>query len=366
MPSESRAEVFRTVLLIVLVFSLLALSVWIMRPFIAAIVWATMTVVATWPILLVVQRKTGGKRWIAATLMTVALLLVFAVPLMLTIGTIVRHVDDITNWANSFEGVSMGEPPAWVADLPMVGPEIASAWRDAAAGGHLGEKLQPYFGGVARWFVGQIGSFGAVIVQFLLTLAISAVLFIHGERAAAGVQAAARRVGDERAVDAVLLAAQAIRAVAVGVIVTALVQSTLGGIGLGIAGVPLAVLLTAIMFLLAVAQIGVVPVMAGAVIWLFVRHSTGWGITMVVWTVVVATMDNILRPILIRRGADLPLLLVFAGVVGGLIAFGLVGLFIGPMVLAVTWTLCVAWVTGEIAPAARPAKSAAKGAAKGG
>src|SRR5678810_1055634 len=120
MPSEPRADVFRTVLLLVLVFSLLALSLWIMRPFIAAIVWATMTVVATWPILLVVQRKTGGKRWIAETLMTVALLLVFAVPLLLTIGTIVRHVDDITNWANSFEDVSMGEPPAWVADLPMV------------------------------------------------------------------------------------------------------------------------------------------------------------------------------------------------------------------------------------------------------
>jgi len=362
MPSEPRAEIFRTVLLLVLIFSLLVLSLWVMRPFIAAIVWATMTTVATWPILLALQRKAGGRRWVATTLMTVALLLVFAVPLLLTIGTIVRHVDDISNWANSFEGVSLGEPPAWVADLPMVGPELASAWRDAAAGGHLGEKLQPYFGGVARGFVGQIGSFGAVIVQFLLTVAISAVLYVNGERVAAGVQAAARRIGDERAVDAVILAAQAIRAVAVGVIVTALVQSTLGGIGLGVAGVPLAVLLTAIMFLLAVAQIGVVPVMVCAVIWLFVRGSNGWGTAMIVWTVIVGTLDNVLRPILIRRGADLPLLLVFSGVVGGLIAFGLVGLFIGPMVLAVTWTLAVAWVQGEIAPVPkRPAKSAAKG-----
>jgi len=354
MPSESRAEVFRTVLLLVVVFALLALSIWVLRPFIPAIVWATMTVVATWPILLAVQRKAGGRRWVAVTV----LLLVFAVPLMLTIGTIVRHVDDITNWANSFEGLSVGEPPAWVANLPMVGDELASAWRDAAAGGHLGEKLQPYFGGVARWFVAQIGSFGAVILQFLLTLAISAVLFVHGEKAAAGVQAAARRIGDERAVDAVRLAAAAIRAVAVGVIVTALVQSTLGGIGLWIAGIPLAVLLTAIMFLLAVAQVGPVPVMAGAVIWLYVKDSPGWGTALLVWTVIVGTMDNVLRPILIRRGADLPLLLVFSGVVGGLIAFGLVGLFIGPMVLAVMWTLCVAWVKGDTEPGTKKPRRA--------
>jgi len=358
MPSESRAEVFRTVLLLVVVFALLALSIWVLHPFIPAIVWATMTVVATWPILLAVQRKAGGRRWVAVTVMTVALLLVFAVPLMLTIGTIVRHVDDITNWANSFEGLSVGEPPAWVANLPMVGDELASAWRDAAAGGHLGEKLQPYFGGVARWFVAQIGSFGAVILQFLLTLAISAVLFVHGEKAAAGVQAAARRIGDERAVDAVRLAAAAIRAVAVGVIVTALVQSTLGGIGLWIAGIPLAVLLTAIMFLLAVAQVGPVPVMAGAVIWLYVKDSPGWGTALLVWTVIVGTMDNVLRPILIRRGADLPLLLVFSGVVGGLIAFGLVGLFIGPMVLAVMWTLCVAWVKGDTEPGTKKPRRA--------
>jgi len=366
MRSESRAEVFHTVLLIALIFVLLALSIWVLKPFIPALLWATMTVVATWPILIAVQRRVKGKRWIATTVMTVAMLLVFAVPLLLTIGTIVRHVDDITGWANSFAGVELGEPPAWVTGLPMIGPELDSAWREAGSGGHLGEKLQPYFGRVVGWFVTQIGSFGAVLLQFLLTLAMSAVLYFNGEKALAGVVAAARRLGDERAVAAVRLAGQAIRAVAVGVIVTALVQSTLGGIGLAVAGVPLAVLLTAIMFLLAVAQVGAVPVMVCAVIWLYVRGENGWGTALLVWTVIVGSMDNVLRPILIRRGADLPLLLVFAGVVGGLIAFGLVGLFIGPMLLAVTWTLSKAWVAGETIPPEPLPKRAAKGAAKSG
>jgi predicted PurR-regulated permease PerM len=173
------------------------------------------------------------------------------------------------------------------------------------------------------------------------------VLYAQGEHAARGVLGLARRVGGEQGEGIVRLAGQAIRGVALGVVVTALAQSLLGGIGLAIAGVPLAPLLTAIMFLLAVAQIGAVPVLACAVVWLYVRGDSGWGTALLVWTVIVGSMDNVLRPFLIKRGADLPLLLIFSGVVGGLVAFGLVGIFIGPIVLAVTWTLCVAWVRGS-------------------
>ena len=124
----------------------------------------------------------------------------------------------------------------------------------------------------------------------------------------------------------------------------------LGGIGLAVVGIPAATLLTAVMFLLAIAQIGVIPVLLPAVIWLFWSGATGWGIVLLVWTVFVGTFDNFLRPWLIQKGANLPLLLIFAGVIGGLIAFGLVGIFIGPVVLAVTYTLLGAWM-GE-----RPAR----------
>jgi predicted PurR-regulated permease PerM len=108
--------------------------------------------------------------------------------------------------------------------------------------------------------------------------------------------------------------------------------------------VPHAVVLTAVMFLLGVAQIGAVPVMVGAVIWLYWQDQTLWGTVMVVWTVITGTLDNFIRPILIKKGADLPLLLVFAGVLGGILAFGVIGLFVGPVVLAVSYTLLMAWV----------------------
>ena len=148
------------------------------------------------------------------------------------------------------------------------------------------------------------------------------------------------KIGDA----AVLLSAQAIRGVALGVVVTALVQALIGGLGLVIAGVPFAAILTALMFMFAVAQVGAVPVLLPAVIWLFWRDDVVWGSFLLVVTLVVGTLDNVLRPILIKKGANLPLLLVFAGVIGGLIAFGLIGIFVGPMVLAVTYTLLGAWI----------------------
>jgi predicted PurR-regulated permease PerM len=128
-------------------------------------------------------------------------------------------------------------------------------------------------------------------------------------------------------------------------VLTAFIQAILGGIGLWIAGVPFAAVLTAVMFMLAVAQIGAVPVLVCALVWLWFKGETAWFVVLLVWTLIVGSMDNILRPILIKKGADLPLLLIFAGVIGGLFAFGLLGLFVGPVILAVAYTLLDAWVS---------------------
>jgi predicted PurR-regulated permease PerM len=142
----------------------------------------------------------------------------------------------------------------------------------------------------------------------------------------------------------VVLAGQAIRAVALGVVVTAIVQSTAAGIGLAVSGVPYVTVLTAVIFMLCIAQLGPVLVLAPAVAWLYWSGDPVWGTVLLVWTVFVGVLDNVLRPILIKRGADLPLLLIFAGVIGGLVSFGIIGLFVGPVVLAVTYRLLESWV----------------------
>jgi predicted PurR-regulated permease PerM len=149
---------------------------------------------------------------------------------------------------------------------------------------------------------------------------------------------------------AIYLAGHTIRGVALGVVVTAIVQSLFGGIGLLIAGVPLAGALTGAMLLLSIAQIGVSPVLGCVAAWLYWTGQSAWGTFMLVWMIVAGTMDNFLRPVLIRKGADLPLLLVFVGVVGGLVAFGFIGIFVGPVILAVADKLLVAWIEGDVQP----------------
>jgi predicted PurR-regulated permease PerM len=159
-----------------------------------------------------------------------------------------------------------------------------------------------------------------------------------------GVRGFARRLGGGKTEEAAILAAKAIRSVALGVGLTAIIQSTLGGIGLAVTGVPAAFILTGVMLILCIAQIGPGLVLIPSIIFLYWRGDILWGTVLLIWSVPVVLMDNILRPTLIRRGGDLPLLLIFAGVIGGLIAFGIIGLFIGPVVLAVSYTLLKAWV----------------------
>jgi len=335
--------------------ALLAAVAWIVRPFLGPAIWATMVVVATWPLMLRAQRLLWGRRTLAVLAMTLLLLLLFVVPLTLAIVTIVDNADEMVGWAKLATTWHLPEkPPTWATDLPLVGGLIERAWEQATALGlrDLLPKLTPYAGNLTRWFVGQLGSVGFLLLQFLVTVTIAAVMYATGEEAAALVRRFAHRLGGERGDSVVVLAAGAIRGVALGVGVTALVQAVLAGIGLALAGVPLAGLLTALTFMFCIAQVGPVPVLVPAAIWAFWSGQTGWGIFLLVWAAVVATLDNVLRPVLIRLGADLPLLLIFAGVIGGLLAFGLVGIFVGPVVLAVAYTLLEAWLSdGDKNPA---------------
>jgi predicted PurR-regulated permease PerM len=351
-------DLFRPILVITILGLLIVGSLWILKPFLPALIWATMIAVATWPMMRAVQARLWGKRWLAVVVMTVALLLVFVVPFSLAIGTLVAHAGEITDWVKSLDVKALETPPAWVARIPMAGEKLDTAWRDLAAEGDLSAQVAPFMGKFMAWLGGQLGSFGAVVFQFLLTVGATALLYTQGEIAAAGLFRCARKIGGARGEAVIVLAGGAIRGVALGVVITAVVQAVMGAIGLAVVGVPYVPVLAAIMLLLAVAQIGVVPVLACAVIWLFWKGETGWAIGLLLWTVLVGSIDNVLRPFLIKRGADLPVLLILVGVIGGLIAFGLVGIFIGPIVLAVCYTLVSAWVNET--PVSLPGESKAK------
>ena len=340
-------DLTRTTLAVLVLAALIGTSLWVLQPFLGPAIWATMVVVATWPLMLRVQGLLGGRRSLAVAVMTLVLLLLFVVPLTMAIGTIVGNADTLVEWAKLAAAYELPDKaPAWIEQLPLFGGTLAGLWHQASEAGlkGLAGKLTPYAGDLTRWFVAQFGNLGFLLLQFLLTVVVAALMYAQGEAAAHLVHRFATRLAGQRGSDSVQLAGAAIRAVALGVGVTAVLQSVLGGLGLLVAGVPGAGLLTALMFMLCIAQIGPTPVLVPATIWLFWSGQTGWGVLVAIVTAIAVLLDNVLRPVLIRMGADLSLLLIFSGVIGGLLAFGLVGIFVGPVVLAVSYTLLEAWM----------------------
>ncbi len=354
MTKPAARDLARTTFGVLVIGVLLAASLWILRPFLGPAIWATMVVVATWPLMLRVQARLWGRRSLAVSVMSALLLLLFVVPLSVAIVTIVGNADRMLEWAKLVTTYRLpDDPPLWLQQWPLVGGVVQKAWQQAAELGlrDMLPKLSPYAGGLTKWFVAEVGNVGVLLLQFLLTVVIAAVMYSTGEEGSAVVRRFARRLGGPRGVEAVELAGGAIRGVALGVGITAVVQAVLGGLGLALAGVPFAGLLTAVMFMLCIAQVGPVPVLLGAAVWTFATDHAGWGIFLVIWGTVVGTLDNVLRPALIKMGADLPLLLIFSGVIGGMFAFGLVGIFVGPVVLAVAWRLLEAWMDdGDVPP----------------
>jgi predicted PurR-regulated permease PerM len=345
MQSESN-DITRVVLMVLVIAVLLAGSAWTLLPFLNGMIWATTIAIATWPALLRVQQLTGGRRPVAVAIMTLLMLLVFIVPFSLAIGTLIDAAGRSPAVMNDFLARGLGPPPPWMTNVPLIGDQIAEQWQAISAGGPqaLAASAQPYARAAAGWAIAATGGFGRLAVLILLTIVLVTILYSQGETAARGALAFAHRLGGESGERTLRLAGQAIRSVALGVVLTALVQSSLAGLGLYFCGIPHPGVLAAIAFVLCIAQVGPVLVLAPSVIWLYWSGSTGWATALLIWSLPVGALDNVMRPVLIRRGVQLPLLLIIAGVIGGLISFGVVGLFVGPVVLAATYTLAQDWV----------------------
>ena len=329
---------------------LIASCFWILMPFLVSILWGGIIIVAMWPALMKLQELLGGKRGLAVAIMTMVILLIIFIPITFTIVTLVNNSEHITSQIKSLDATALPAPPEWLGRIPVVGSRIADKWGDLAALSpeERSAALTPYAQKALQWFAEQAGNIGMTVVHVLLTAIIAAILFAKGEVVRDGILRFARRLAGQQGEEVAVLAAKAVRGVVLGVVVTALIQAGIGGIGLFIAGVPAATLLTAVLVFFCLAQLGPLLVLVPAVIWLYWSGKPVGGTVLLFLSVVAGTIDNFVRPFLIKKGADLPLIMIFAGVIGGLIAFGMIGLFIGPVVLAVTYTLLKAWVSGAV------------------
>jgi predicted PurR-regulated permease PerM len=339
-------DLTRTFLVIVIIAVLIVGSLWTLLPFLGALLWATTIAVATWPLLMMLQSRLGGRRRRAAALMTIVIVAVFLVPfgwaVMVLLDVGMQGVELVR--AASQRGL---QPlPDWLVSMPWVGHRLDSQWQELAAGGpeRVAEVLRPFARDAAGWMIALTGGVGVVALHFFLTVIILGMIYANGEQAAAGVIAFAERINADRGERIVRLAAQAVRGVALGVVVTALLQAVAAGLGLWAASVPRWGTLLAVTFVLCIAQLGPPLVLLPAAAWLaWLGRPIAAG-ALVVLTILIVIMENVVKPVLIRRGVELPMLLLVAGVLGGLVAFGVGGLFIGPVILAVTYTLLVDWI----------------------
>jgi predicted PurR-regulated permease PerM len=342
-------DLTHTILAVLFIGILIASSFWVMRPFLMPLVWAAVIVVATWPLFEKLKAGLGGRHGLAVAAMAVGILLIIIVPITLAVVTIAGYVGDMSARVSSLSKLSQSAPPDWVSRIPLAGEKVAGRWRELAAlsADDRAAAIAPFVKTAAQWFLAKAGSIGMAMLNFFLTVIIATILYANGATVRKGILAFARRLAGQRGEDVAILAANAVRGVVMGVVLTALIQAGLGGVGVFVAGVPAATLLTAVMLMLCLAQLGPLLVLVPAVIWLYWSGHPVTGTVLLVISAVAGTIDNVVRPFLIRKGANLPILLIFSGVIGGLIAFGIVGLFIGPVVLAVTYMLLKEWVASS-------------------
>lgn len=346
MPKEPYYDLTRTVLSLLLLAILIASSFWIIKPFLPAIIWGGMIVISTWQLMLKIQARAGGRRWLAMLIMLLLMTSLLIIPLALAITSLVEMVQKLLTNGQILTDLKLPLPPEWLGSIPVVGGKLFALWKEYAAlsTADIYAEVAPHMNSIVAWFLSQAGSIGMIVMHCLLTVLVAAVAYMNGESAANGIILFARKVAGKAGEDAVLQAAKAVKGVAVGVVGTSLIQALLGAGGLLVAGINGVGLLASLIFLFSVGPGGPSIVLLPVTGWLFLEDRIAMAIFMGVWTIVVSNIDSVVRPILIKSGGDFPFLLIFTGVIGGLISFGVMGLFIGPVMLAVTYSLLSQWV----------------------
>jgi predicted PurR-regulated permease PerM len=317
----------------------------IVRPFTTAILFGAALATAAWPLRQALVRR-GLGRGGAATLLLLMSLGLVVVPMLVVAPHLAEQMVRGTERVQSYFAATPKQP-AWIGSLPVIGPRLGAAWdRVVEVKGNLRALLQPYTEDLEQVMIAAARGLADSLLQVLLSLIVATMFWVNGEALVALLHDALRRLGGPIAERALDVAAGAIRGVAYGVVGTAIIQAVLLVIGLSVAGVPGGVLLGFVGLLLAISQIGgplLVLIWGGAAWWLFAQDYAGWGVFMIVWGVIVNTVDNFIKPWLIGFGVEMPMSLTILGVFGGFVAFGFLGLFIGPTLIAIFFTLLQAW-----------------------
>ena len=345
---ETENQIERTIGLLML--AVLAIGcLLVLRPFFTAVCFALILVVATWPAFERLQHIFGGRKTLAALLMVTLATLVFVAPPALVASKMDYNVAGTIQLLRDLSQRGVPPPPDWVAEIDVIGPEIHDRWQAVAQGGtEAAERAKAYVAWIRQRLIGAGLNLGSAVVQLALAMLTSFFLYRDGVAVRRSLTAAGRRIAGDHAPRLLRVAYATIIGVVYGVLGTALVQALLLLIGLWVTGIPAALLLGLLLFLLCLIPFGPLLILGPAAVWLYLSGQVGWAVFLVVWSVAAGlATDNVLKPWLISRGSDLPLILILFGVVGGAVTFGFLGLFLGPTLLAVGYELIREWNVAE-------------------
>ncbi|MBC8105170.1 MAG: AI-2E family transporter [Anaerolineae bacterium] len=316
----------------------------VLLPFTSALLWAVVLTFSSWPLYRRLLNFLGGRRTLAALLMSLAMFCIILLPFVIVGATLGDNVKDLTTRARHSMDNGPPAPPAWLAKVPGIGTTASDYWRSLAADSSpLVQAAKRLIEPVSAVLLAGAIGLGRGLLELALSILIAFFLFRDGAAAATRVSLATEWIAGEHGRHLLEVAGNTVRGVVYGILGTAFVQAVMAGIGFWIAGVPNAGFLALLTFFLSVVPVGPPLIWLPAALWLFYQGSTGWGIFMIIWGVLVSSVDNVVKPWLISQGSAMPFLLIFFGVLGGALTFGFIGVFIGPTLLAVGYRLVQEW-----------------------
>ena len=333
------------------------LLVWcfqIARPFFQILVWGTIIAVATYPGFRKLKSVLGGRDKMAATLITVLFLLILIVPTMMLSGSVVKTAQE---YSGEIRGGAMHipAPPERIKKWPVIGESFYSFWETSSK--NLKEtvtRFAPQLKAFGSWLLSTAAGAGFAIVSFVISIIISGVLLAHSESGHKTAQAISTRLAGERGEEFVELAGATVRSVTRGILGVAIIQALLAGLGCLVVGVSAAGLWALIVLLLAVVQLPVILIMGPIIIYVFYTTSTVPAVIFAIWSVLVSGCDSFLKPVLMGRGVDVPMLIIFIGAIGGFMFSGIIGLFTGAVILTLGYKIFLAWLNEETPPEGEP------------
>jgi predicted PurR-regulated permease PerM len=344
---DEKVFVRRAVEAAIRIFLVAALAVWCLRifsPFVMPVLWAVIFSVALFPFFERSKAWLGGRTKLAAVLLTLLALAVLIVP---TVMLSVSLVDSVQNVTRELEAGTLTVPPPGenVAGWPLIGEQLDAAWREASKDiGTFIEKYSSHLEPAWRWLVAQAAGAGATVLQFVLAILIMGIFLATAEVTVSGAKAVATRLAGEDGEAMVVTMGATVRSVVQGVLGVALIQAILAGLGMLVVGVPAAGLWALLVLILAVIQLPPILILGPVMVYVFSTADTLPAVFFLIWSILVSASDAILKPLLLGRGVAVPMPVILIGALGGMVMSGIVGLFVGAVVLALGYQLAVAWV----------------------